>query len=140
METPQPLKSTPPPREASAWKAYRQKSKEEEPARLEGAAKFLSGMISLTLTLLLSADKAFLQAVSPYVITVQVLLWLIALFLAFLTLYPMAYRVHDESSESIRQAHEQAVRRKTYLLVGATLFFLLGMILLVILFLQARLA
>ena len=123
--------------EQAAWHSYLDQLKKEEPKRLEEAAKFLSGMISLSLTIFLSSDKGIFQDQSPMLLASNVVLWLISLLLAFLVLFPMAYRLNKASSESIEDMHKQAVRRKTYLLAGAVLTFVAALGILVFVYIRA---
>lgn len=119
-----------------AWLAYLQKSKEEEPTRLEAAAKFLSGMISLSLTIFLSTDKLLITHSPEPIVAIMVSLWLISLLLGFSVLYPIDYAVHNQSAEYIQQVHQKAVKRKQILLALSAIFFLLALGLLVILYIK----
>ena len=126
-DTPPLLGSQPATEEQKAWHAYLRAAKQEEPKRLEEAAKFLAGMISITFTIFLSADKELLQHAAPGLPIAAALLWLIALLLAFAVLYPMPYRTVRDSAEAIEQMHQQLVRRKTFLLAGAVIAFLVAL-------------
>jgi predicted histidine transporter YuiF (NhaC family) len=129
-DAPLPIKATPASADQKAWHEYRRASQQEEPKRLEEAAKFLAGMVSITFTILLSADKEVLRGQAPLLQAVASLCWLIALLLAFLVLYPKPYRYAQASAQSIEQMHRRVVRWKARVLAAAVVFFLLGFLLL----------
>lgn len=135
--TPIRLGSQPATEEQKAWHVYLRSSLQEEPKRLEEAAKFLSGMVSITFTILLSANKEILKGGDAGLLAISAVAWLIALLLAFGVLYPMPYRTVKDSAEAIGQMHNRVVRNKTYLLAGAVLAYVLGLVLLLVVYLGA---
>ena len=116
--------------EQKSWHKYRRDARQGEPGRLEDAAKFLSGMISISLTIFLSADKAVFQGQSKGLLGIVALLWLCSLLLAFMVLFPRPYRTNKNSAEAIEKAHNQVVRWKTAFLAGAVGSFLIALVML----------
>ena len=123
-EPPTPLPSQPASEAQKAWHAYLRQTQQEEPQRLEEAAKFLAGMISISLSILLKInEKAFAGVSYLGWIVAGITLWLLSLLCAFLVLFPWGYRYHEGSAASIVQMHRRAVRRKRGFLIAAALLF-----------------
>ena len=118
--------------DTKSWYEHVWKTQQETPARLEEAAKFLSGVISITLTLFLTVGKSAFENVRPtgYART-AVALWLLSLVLCILVIFPRKYRYCDTSVESIKEAHRKIVRTKSLLLLGSLLLFLAALTILV---------
>ncbi len=133
-ETGQVLSSKPASADQKAWHEYQRASRQEEPKRLEEAAKFLAGMVSITFTILLSADGDLLKEQSPILQAGASVSWLVALLLAFMVLYPKPYRYAKESAQSIEKMHQRVVRWKARVLAAAVIFFLIGFLLLSVLY------
>ncbi len=140
--------------EAQHWRNYARESKHETPKRLEEAAKFLTGLISLTLTLSLDNDflkkgmeeRARAQAMdllqkglqvgpppqavdlwAPWCIKIGIGCWLLSILAALFVMFPMPYPYASDSAASIQQMHRQVVRRKYAWLVAAAAFYLIAL-------------
>lgn len=129
-DQPAPIPSTPASPDTQAWHDYRRSSEQQEPQRLEEAAKFLAGMASITFTLLLSTDGDLLKGKAPGVQALVSVAWMISLLLAFIVLFPRPYRYAKDSAASIERMHRRVVRWKAWTLIWAVVFFLLGFLLL----------
>ena len=129
---PQPIKARPAGPEAESWHEYRRKNRQEEPQRLEEAAKFLAGMISIALTIFLGMlDEKLLAGQLPAGgIAATLAAWVLSLILAFLVLFPRSYRFAAQSAEDIERMHQRVVRYKYWLLVFSVLLFLFAIIML----------
>lgn len=121
--------------DTESWYEYTWRTQQETPARLEECAKFLSGVIAITLTLFLTAGKdAFeSQQLSGWAGT-ALGLWLISLVLCLLVLFPWHYRFRDDSVESIKKMHGRVVKVKYGMLAGAIFLFLVALVILTCLF------
>lgn len=141
-ETPpiQPISSKPASTDQKAWHNYRRQSQQEEPKRLEEAAKFLAGMASITFTIFLSADKAILSGQSTGLQAIASISWLISLLLAFLVLFPKPYRYSKKSAQSIEKMHHRVVRWKAGVFAIAVFFFLIGFLILSLVYITKILA
>jgi len=112
--------SIPSPPDTASWFEYSWELQQKVPERLEDAAKFLSVMISITLTIVTTAVKS-----NPVFVSFGLLSWLLALFLAFFVLFPRRYRFSSMSVESVKRTHALIIRRKQfYLLLATVLYFL----------------
>ncbi len=131
METPE-NNPTPPIRgrfatpEEEAWHAFRRQSEQETPKRLEEAAKYLSGIISIVFTILTTRDPAVFQRnASSAAVTAASALLLLALVATLFVVFPLRWRQATSSAADIERVHRASVRLKYGLLqAGAALFML----------------
>ncbi len=117
--------------DTKSWYEYVWKAQQETPNRLEDAAKFLAGMISISLSIFLAADKtAFAKYSDSMALKAAILLWFLSLLFSFLVLFPWRYKYVSESVKNIKDMHRKIVRRKYVLLIMSSTFFLgaLGML------------
>ncbi len=107
-----------------SWIKHQREVQQKTPERIEDAAKFLSGMISISLTIFLKLNPdGFKEMAGSGLLNTAVLLWIASLVFTFLVLFPAPYRYHDSSSASIRRMHKKVVRYKYGMLAaGASLF------------------
>jgi len=113
------------------WHDFQLENKQATPKRLEEAAKFLTGTISITLTILLIGDEKLLQNADKMAVGFISISWLLSLLAAVLVIFPRHYAYRSDSAKSIQQIHEKVVRYKYILLVlSAALYFmaLLGLV------------
>jgi hypothetical protein len=120
------VKGQPAPPDTKSWFEYSWKLQQGVPERLEDAAKFLAIMISLSLTIISTAlDQIKAIVVKPIFIFFGLMLWLAALFFAFMVLFPRKYRFHSMSMESIKRTHARIVRTKQVrLFIAVVLYFI----------------
>ncbi len=130
------LKGKPAPADTKSWFEYSWKLQQDVPERLEDAAKFLAVMVSLSLTITSTALGQLKDiAVEPIFIFLGLASWLVALFFAFMVLFPRQYRFHSMSVESIKHAHLRIVRNKQVKLLAAAVFYFIPFVMLALLFL-----
>ncbi len=110
-------KVTPSPPDAKSWLEHAVKMQQEAPKRFEEAAKFLTTIISLTLTLYLTASHRI--PINP----ILAASWFIALFLAFMVMYPRKYTFNRQSAENIKKKAEEMVKRKRRFFIAAALLY-----------------
>ncbi len=115
------------PAEAKHWHDYKRKVIEETPRRLEDAAKFLTGMVSISFTIFLKMDSKGFEGVDGALLAAIIIVWLASLVMAFLVIFPIPYTYHEDSYQSIKQMHEDAVRYKSLLLKVSVLTFLFAL-------------
>lgn len=108
------------------WQDYLQEHQAKEGERLEDAAKFLSGMISISLTIFLKLNgNPAATLMGDSLAIAVVVLWLISLVAAFFVLFPFKYRHRKGVTKTIREMHHRMVRNKRWsLMVSALCFFL----------------
>ena len=122
---PAPLRGRPATPGEEAWQAFRLESEQETPKRLEEAAKFLSGMISIAFTIFLTRnEKVFQQAECSGLVSLATWLWLGSLMITFLVIFPFRWQQASPSADHIAQVFRASVRLKYRLLVTGMLLFL----------------
>jgi hypothetical protein len=130
------VKGQPAPPDTKSWFEYSWKLQQGVPERLEDAAKFLAVMISLSLTIISTALGQFREIVFPPVfIFIGLMLWLAALFFAFMVLFPRKYRFHSMSMESIKSTHARIIRKKQVSLFIAVVLYFIPFVMLAVLYL-----
>ena len=130
------VEGQPAPPDTKSWFEYSWKLQQGVPERLEDAAKFLAIMISLSLTII-STALAQLKAivVQPIFIFIGLMLWLAALFFAFMVLFPRRYRFHSMSVDSIKRTHASIIRTKQVRLFIAVVLYFIPFVMLAVLYL-----
>jgi hypothetical protein len=128
QKQPTPLRGRPATPEEEAWLAFRRQAEQETPKRLEEAAKYLSGMISIAFTIFLTRDEAvFRQTETANQVGAACWLWLASLLLTFLVIFPFPWRQSSRSAADIERVHRRSVRLKYGLLVAGAALFLLAL-------------
>ena len=127
--TPHPSKKASP--EAQKWHEHQLEVQQKTPERLEEAAKFLSGMISISLSIFLIGDEKLFQGAASSVVVFASIAWLLSLLAALLVIFPRQYDYHQQSAESIKAMHTKVVRWKYLLLVLSAALFFMAMVVLV---------
>lgn len=129
------IKSTVPTADAQSWYDYILKEQQESPARLEIAAQFLAGMISISLTLFIAiGEKAFMAVNKPFILKMAAILGLLSLLASFFVLFPWRYRYVSDSVQSFKNVHHRIVQVKRTLLIISLIFFLTTLCLLTLMF------
>ena len=120
------IQGAPAPPDTKSWLEYSWKLQQDIPNRFEDAAKFLATIISLSLTIIITAiDKLKLIPIHPVWLFVVLVFWLAALLFAFLVLFPEKYRFHAQSVESIKSAQAEIVQTKQRrFIISAVLYFI----------------
>jgi hypothetical protein len=130
------VEGQPAPPDTKSWFEYSWKLQQGVPERLEDAAKFLAVMISLSLTIISTGLGQFREIEFPHVfILIGLMLWLAALFFAFMVLFPRKYRFHSMSMESIKSTHARIIRKKQVSLFIAVVLYFIPFVMLAVLYL-----
>ncbi|MFN0034056.1 MAG: hypothetical protein ACKVUS_03250 [Saprospiraceae bacterium] len=132
----QPEKETPPAPlrgrfatpDEEAWHIFRRTSEQETPKRLEEAAKYLSGLISIAFTIFISRDEeVFRRAADGAGVTVACLFWLLSLVATLFVIFPLRWEQVSQSAADIERVHRASVRHKYRLLLAGVGLFLLAL-------------
>jgi len=125
---PAPLRGRPATEEEIAWHAFRRQSEQETPKRLEEAAKYLSGMISIAFTIFVSRDEAvFQRGEDCNAVTMACLFWLLSLVATLFVIFPLRWRQVSQSAQDIEQVHQASVRLKYGLLIAGVCLFMFAL-------------
>ncbi len=121
--------------DTQSWYDYSWKTQQDTPTRLEDCAKFLTGTISICLTLFLCAGKSTFESHQLTGWAGMALgLWLLSLVLCMLVLFPWQYRFRNDSVQSIKSMHKRIVKAKYRMLAAGFLLFLIALAILIALF------
>jgi hypothetical protein len=121
--------------DAEKWHAYGFTLQQETPNRLEDAAKFLAGMISISLTLTIpNLDRLLKMFSQTFWIKLGFGLWLISLAVAFFVIYPRKYQFHSQSAEQIKAVHQRLWRYKRTLFIIAVITYFIPFLIFGIIF------
>jgi hypothetical protein len=116
--------------DGESWIAHALKISQEQPNRIEEAAKFLSGTISISFAIFLQLNSdAFKSSVSPKMITWSIAFWLLSLVCTLFVIIPRKYTYRPMMVTSIKQAHSKLVNWKNTLLTLGILCFLIALFL-----------
>lgn len=121
----QDLHATPAPPDTKSWFEYALKLEQDSPNRFEDAAKFLATMISLSLTIMITAiEKLKILTVHHLIPFIVLLVWIVSLFFAFRVLMPEKYTFHSMRIDTVKEAHQQILqtKRKRFI-IAASLYF-----------------
>jgi len=122
-------------KEQQSWFEYLMETRQKEPDRLEEAAKFLSGLISVCFTLLLTInEEAFIGFEKSGLVKLALGLWLISIILSLSVIFPKRYKFSAYNISSIKQLHNRIVKTKSTRLWISTSFFCAGLLILLIIF------
>lgn len=124
-DAPQPVSAPFATHEEEAWHTFRRQSEQETPRRLEEAAKYLSGIISIVFTILSTRDPEVFQRQSDSAaVTAAGIFLLLALVSTLFVIFPLRWSQVSQSAGDIERAHRASVQYKyRLLLAGAALFF-----------------
>ncbi|MEW6619026.1 MAG: hypothetical protein AB1422_06715 [bacterium] len=130
------IQATPAPPDTKTWLEYSWKLQQDIPNRFEDAAKFLATIISLSLTIIITAiDKLKLILIHPIWLFVVLVFWLSSLIFAFLVLFPEKYRFHSQSVDSIKSVQAKIVQTKQRRFIISTVLYFIPLVLLTFLYL-----
>lgn len=107
-----------------AWLEHYRQEQRNTPARLEETAKYLAGIISISLTIFIDKRPANLESWTQGTLTGAAVLWMLSALLSFAVLFPWRYRYREDSPADVRHAHRRVVRVKWTLLLCSVVLFL----------------
>ncbi len=119
-----------------SWREYALKAQQEAPAHFESAAKFLTGIVSICLTIFLKVNEDTFGSKSIWE-GIAVVLWLLSVVFAFFVFFPFGYGYSKHSAQKIEAANQKVLQTKRFALLVSTVFFLVGLFILVGVFLKA---
>ncbi|AXY77910.1 hypothetical protein D3H65_29690 [Paraflavitalea soli] len=119
----------------SSWIDYQQKEKQESIKRLEETAKYLSGLSSLSLSIIVAVNGEALRQTmrsAPRYLEIGsslkngVVCWLLSILLTLAVVFPFRYKYVENSADSIRQMNNKIGQVKFWLLVLGALLYIIG--------------
>lgn len=122
-----PLQGRPPTEHEISWVNHARTEQQNEPARHEETAKFLAGIISISLAIFIDNRPEDAPAWAQITTTIAALLWMVSALLAFAVLFPRRYRYHADSPDNIEDQWTRIASVKYRLLVASVVFFLIAL-------------
>lgn len=125
--TPPKATSSAPSSSDLSWLAHARQDQQKAPERLEETAKYLSGIVSIALTIFISnRPEDWVTGPTGYFVAAA-LLWMFSVVLSAFVLFPWRYSFVADSPDSIRAAYKRVVQTKRWLLVVSMVAFLVGL-------------
>lgn len=113
--------------EDSSWIEHQRKENQVTISRLEETAKYLSGLSSLNLTILLSINSEALKAYSNLIVLkLGIICWLISILFTLAVVFPFRYHYIENSAASIRSMNKKIANIKFILLIAGVILYLCG--------------
>ena len=111
--------------DAKIWIDYVNSLKRDAPNRYEDAAKFLATIIALTTSILFTLhEKLQFFAAIPAIVFAILFVWLVALFCAFMVIFPSTYMCSPRDVDAIKEIQKQIVwKKRRYFTWSVWLYF-----------------
>jgi len=110
-----------------SWIEYQRAEQQGTLKRLEETARYLSGLTSISLTLIVGGNHELLRQFNTAVLfRIGLAGWLLSIFCSLAAVFPFRYIYLANSADSIRKSNNKAARIKLCFLVAAALFYLVG--------------
>ena len=130
------IKAVPASAEETSWIEHQRTERQGTLKRLEETAKYLSGLSSISLTIILGPTRdIFKDLQHSGLLKAGIICWLSSILLTLAVVFPFRYRYISNSISSIKNTHRKIAKVKfTFLIVGS-LLYLTGISLVVYLYL-----
>lgn len=113
--------------EELSWIEHQRKENQAALSRLEETAKYLSGLSSLSLTIMLAPYNEILKEFRTVTtLKVGIVCWLISILFTLAVVFPYRYRYISNSAGSIRNVNSRIAGLKFIFLLIGTVFYLAG--------------
>ncbi len=115
--------------EDKSWQEYLLKAKQGEIIKIEETAKFMTGLLSIIITLFQLNADLFKDTANNSVVMFAIGSWIIALVTAIFVLFPMSYSHSSINISEIPDLHDSIVAKKRNILIISAFCFIIGIIL-----------
>lgn len=130
------IQSTPAKQQDLKWIEFQFKDKQDTLKRLEDTAKYLSGLSSVSLTILVAPNKeVFSLFTHSWLLKTGIISWLISILFTLAVLFPFRYRYMENSAQSIKTMFKKTTAIKYTLLILGTFFYVAGICITVFIYL-----
>jgi hypothetical protein len=121
------IKAVPATSEEKSWIDYQRTESQGTLKRLEETAKYLSGLSSISLTIILGPNHEIFKSLhNSGWLKVGIFSWLVSILLTLAVVFPFRYRYIGNSFSSIRNMHRKIARLKFVFLILGALLYLVG--------------
>lgn len=130
------IKAVPATTEEKSWIEYQRNESQGTLKRLEETAKYLSGVSSISLTIILGPDHEIFKTLhNSNLLKTGIVCWLLSILFTLAVVFPFRYRYIGNSFSSIRSTHQRIARFKFAFLILGSILYLTGISLLAWLYL-----
>lgn len=130
------IKAIPATSEEKSWIEYQRSESQGTLKRLEDTAKYLSGLSSISLTIVLGPDHEIFKTLHhSNWLKAGIISWLLSILFTLAVVFPFRYGYIANSSGSIRGMHRKIARLKFVFLILGSILYLAGISLLAYLYL-----
>ena len=127
-DTPPPTSQSGPPGDTDQeWLEHARSEQRKAPERIENTAKYLAGIIGISLTIFLNKQPEQLASWTKTLHTLAAVLWMAAAVSSFFVLYPWRYRYNPDSPSDIQRALAKVIRVKRVILIIAIILYLVAL-------------
>jgi hypothetical protein len=122
--------------EEKSWIEYQRSESQGTLKRLEETAKYLSGLSSISLTIILGPNHDLFKTVqNTALLKTAMVSWLLSILFTLVVVFPFRYRYVSNSFPSIKGTHQKIARLKFIFLILGSVLYLTGISLVVYLYL-----
>lgn len=125
--------------DTKAWLEFSWKLVQEGPNRFEDSAKFLTSIIAITITILLTTLVNLKLIFHSYFISMTFVFWIAALLFAFFVMFPQRYSFSSYSTQSVKETITKIANKKRKLFIISVLLYFIPFVILTISFLYSTL-
>ena len=130
------VKAVPATSEEKSWIEYQRSESQGTLKRLEETAKYLSGLSSISLTIILGPNHDIFKTLqNTSLLKAGMISWLLSILFTLVVVFPFRYRYIGNSFSSIRHTHQKIARLKFAFLILGAILYLTGISLVVYLYL-----
>lgn len=130
------IKAVPSTDEEKSWIEYQRNENQGSLKRLEETAKYLTGLSSISLTIILGPNHDIFKSLQNVsLLKAGMFCWLFSILLTLAVVFPFRYKYINNSFSSIKGTHQKISRIKFTCLVLGAILYLAGISLMAYLFL-----
>lgn len=133
------VRAVPATAEEKSWIEHQRTESQETLKRLEETAKYLSGLSSISLTIMLGPNAEIFKTLhNSSLLKAGVISWLLSILFTLVVVFPFRYQYISNSFSSIRNTHRKIARLKFTFLILGSILYLIGISLVAYLYLLSQ--
>jgi uncharacterized membrane protein len=120
------VRAVPATAEEKSWIEHQRIESQGTLKRLEETAKYLSGLSSISLTIMLGPNAEIFKTLqNSGLLKAGVISWLLSILFTLVVVFPFRYQYISNSFSSIKNTHQKIARLKfTFLILGSILYLI----------------
>jgi hypothetical protein len=118
------IKAVPASAEETSWIQHQRTESQGTLKRLEETAKYLSGLSSISLTIILGPNRDIFKDLQHNgLLKTGIICWLLSILFTLVVVFPFRYQYISNSFSSIKSTHRKIAKIKfTFLIIGSLLY------------------